>query len=107
MEYEYFPEKVLRGEESFIITEARNLGKLLIFDGCYWACPYGLFAYDHESRRFFPLSEEFGLIYDVEATINDGILTVTGRDLNNKERELSFSEQDVKALIDREGKYEF
>ena len=33
--FEYFPEIVLQGEESFIITDVKQLDELLIFEGCY------------------------------------------------------------------------
>ncbi|MBQ7847338.1 MAG: hypothetical protein IJ344_03540, partial [Clostridia bacterium] len=58
--YEYFPKKVLEGEESFIITEALSFGNFLIFAGCYWAAPYEYFACDPKSMRFFALSKKYG-----------------------------------------------
>ena len=107
VEFEYFPENVFNNEESFIVVEARNLGNLIIFDGCYWACPYGIYAYDYVNKRFFNLTGEYGLVYDVEGNILDGILTITGRSDHNKHIEVSLSEQDVQKLIDKKGTKDF
>ena len=103
VEYEYFPEKVLNGEESFIITEAKNFGRLLILDGCYWACPYMVFAYDHNSRRFLPLSDRLGMMFDVNAVIDNQTLIVTGRDMNDAEISVTLTEQEVINMINESG----
>lgn len=107
VEYEYFPEKVFDDEESFIVVEARNLGDLIIFDGCYWACPDGIYAYDHGSKRFFDLSGEYGFVYDIEHNIADGVLTLSGRALNEEEMKMTFSENDIKDLINKKGTLDF
>ena len=107
VEYEYFPEKVLGDEESFIVTEAKNFGEFLIFDGCYWACPYGIYAYDHSSKKFADISGEYDLIYDVEVSISEGKLILTGRNKEEKQIEISITEKDIKDLIDTKGTLDF
>lgn len=107
IEYEYFPQKVLNNEESFVVAEARNFGALIIFDGCYWAYPYGIYAYDHSSKSFFDLSGEYGLIYDVEGVISDEFLTLTGCSENNEPIKIQFTEQEVRELITQKGSKDF
>ena len=78
-EYDCFPEKVIDGDESFIIVDAKMLGDIIIFDGCYWAYPYSCVAYDHRSGFFVNLSLEYGIgNTHSESEIKDGGLVLHG-----------------------------
>lgn len=66
--YEYFPEGVFDGKESFIITDARQFGELLVFEGCYWGCQYEHFVFDLDKGLFLPLSH-FCKNTDTEKTV--------------------------------------
>ena len=80
-EYDCFPEKVIDGDESFIIVDAKMLGDIIIFDGCYWAYPYSCVAYDHRSGFFVNLSLEYGIgNTHSESEIKDGGLVLHGED---------------------------
>jgi len=76
VEYEYFPEKVMRGEESFIISSAVSFGDIIIFEGCYWAAPYIAFAYDHKNNKFLDLSEEYGFFSSDSVEVADELLLI-------------------------------
>lgn len=76
--YNYIPENVKKGEESFIITGANQLGKLLIFDGCYWAAPYECYVYDYEKKLFANISTTFGIDSLEEIEVKDDTLYISG-----------------------------
>lgn len=101
-EYDFFPEKVLGGEESFIIVDAKMLGDIIIFDGCYWACPYACIAYDHRAGVFVNLSEEYG-ITDDEAVIYDDVLVLRGSDCNDNKKEATVSIDEIRLLLKNKG----
>ena len=76
--YNYVPENVKKGEESFIITGVNQLGKLLIFDGCYWAAPYECYVYDYEKKLFANISTTFGIDSLEEIEVKDDTLYISG-----------------------------
>lgn len=76
--YNYIPENVKKGEESFIITGANQLGKLLIFDGCYWAAPYECYVYDYEKKLFANISTTYGIDSLEEIEVKDDMLYISG-----------------------------
>lgn len=110
-EYEYFPQKVLEGEESFIITEALSFGDLLIFAGCYWAAPYEYFVCDPKSMRFFALSKKYGIESAGNGTmkVQGDTLLLTGESIHNEEQEIlvSLTLKELTAHLQNEGLSEF
>lgn len=106
-EYDYFPEAVVTGDESFIIADAKSFSDLVIFYGCYWACPYGCYAYDHSQKRFVCISLE-SVIYDSDPPeiIGDKlVLKCVTKD--GAEKEISLSEKDIRALLASNGEVRF
>ncbi len=106
-EYEYFPAKVLEGEESFIITDAKSFGNLIIFDGCYWACPYMFFAYDYSQKRFFNLSEEFGVYPEDKIIIKNDTLIISGLNEDEEPLEVTVTQDEIYSLLDQKGTFDF
>ncbi len=106
VEYEYFPEHVIHGEESFIITDVKQLDAILIFDGCYWACPYGAFAFDYKTKRFLDLSRMCN-VFDLDKTeVQGNNLIIFGTDENDSEKQVVISKQDIiKELTEHGNKY--
>lgn len=107
VEYEYFPESVLQSEESFIITEAKQLDNLLIFEGCYWACPYECFLFDFEKKLFWNVSKKYGLQSLDKTELQDNALVLYGTDENNFEKQITVSKQDMTIGIIEYGKPNF
>lgn len=101
--YDYFPEIVLNGEESFIIVDAKMLGDVIIFDGCYWACPYVCVAYDPQTELFVNLSDEYGITHD-ETIINGDILVWRGMNGNHEKKEITVTADEIQRLLRRQGK---
>ena len=107
IEYEYFPEPVIGGEESFIITEVKQLDHLLIFEGCYWACPYECFAFDCDQKLFLNISKNYDL-YSLDKTeLQGNNLVLYGTDENNCEKQMIVSKQDLFIGITKYGKTDF
>jgi hypothetical protein len=107
IEYEYFPEPVIGGEESFIITEVKQLDNLLIFEGCYWACPYECFAFDYDQKLFLNISKNYDL-YSLDKTeLQGNNLVLYGTDENNFEKQIIVSKQDLFIGITEYGKTDF
>ena len=107
MEYEYFPEAVARGEESFIITVVKQLDNILIFEGCYWACPYECFAFDYDQKRFLNVSAMSNIAsLDKTVTQNDRLI-IHGTDKNNAKAEFAISKQDLISCINKHGETDF
>lgn len=100
--YDYFPEKVYGGEESFIITDAQTFGHYLIFEGCYWGSPYGFAAYDHGLGRFANLSDHCE-VYDGGSRIEGDRLIIVGLDLDMERTEVSLTEQEIDSLMLEDG----
>lgn len=101
-EYDFFPESVLGGEESFIIVDAKILGDIIIFYGCYWACPYACIAYDNRAGVFVNLSDEYG-IADDEVVIKDDVLVLRATGCNDDKKETTFSIDEIRLLLKNKG----
>ncbi len=107
VEYEYFPKHVTHGEESFIITEVKQLDNLLIFEGCYWACPYECFAFDYDQKLFLNISKKCDL-YSLDKTELQGDnLVLCGTDENDLEQQIIVSKQNIFIDITEYGKADF
>ena len=107
VEYEYFPESVIHGEESFIITEVKQLDNLLIFEGCYWACPYECFVFDYDQKLFLNVSKKYNLS-SLDKTELQGVnLVLYGKDENDLKKQIIVSKQDIFIGITEYGKTDF
>ncbi len=106
-EYEYYPKTVDDGGESFIITDIKQLDDILIFEGCYWACPYECFAYDYGSKRFYDLSMENGIVSLDKTLLQGEKIVILGTDKNDYPKEVAVSKQDIYFGINKHGKTEF
>lgn len=86
-------------------------GDILIVDGCYWACPYELVAFDFSQPLELPYRELHRWIGDlaiVDGFNSDGTLTWTfDREvrLSDGKPYAELSEAEEAALLDAEGKY--
>lgn len=100
--YDYFPEKVYDGEESFIITDAKTFGRYLIFEGCYWGCPYEFSIYDHQSEKLADLSDRYK-IFNGESRIEGDRLILSGLGLNREPTKVCLTEQEIDGLISEYG----
>ncbi len=106
--FDYFPEKVLRGEESFIITSALTFGKYLIFDGCYWGCPYEFCAYDPAQRCFASLTNAYGIrAGDHTAKALGDTLILKGDDMDWNPAEIMLTEANLDRLMNEQGTTDF
>lgn len=107
--YDYFPEKVLENEESFIITGAQTFGKYLIFDGCYWGSSYEFCAYHHATKRFVSLTQIYGITAgDQSAEVVGENLILKGNDIEHwNPTEISIIEADIDRLMDERGTTDF
>ena len=99
VEFEYFPECVLDGEESFIVLDVKQFNNLLIFEGCYWACPYECFAFDYDKRLFFNVSEMCGLTSLDETAIQDNTLILSGTDQKDANVQCVVSAEDLRIAL--------
>lgn len=72
-EYNYFPDKIFKGEEAFIICEAYPFRDILLLCGCYWAGPYHCRLLDAKTFRTYNLSEDMK-----NADIEDDGLSIEG-----------------------------
>ncbi|MBR1955458.1 MAG: hypothetical protein IKA29_06020 [Clostridia bacterium] len=98
---------MIGGEESFIITEVKQLDSLLIFEGCYWACPYECFAFDYDQKLFLNISKNYDL-YSLDKTeLQGNNLVLYGTDENNFEKQIIVSKQDLFIGITEYGKTDF
>jgi len=107
VQYEYFPESVIHGEESFIITEAKQLDTLLVFEGCYWACPYECFAFDYDKKMFLNVSKKYDLYSLNKTELQDNHLVLYGTDENDFEKQIVVSKQDITVGINKYGTKDF
>ncbi len=107
IEYEYFPEFVIHGEESFIITDVKQLDTLLIFEGCYWASPYECFAFDYKTKLFLNVSNMCNVFCLDKTVLQDDELIVYGTDENDSEKQITVHKQDIIAGISKYGKRDF
>ena len=107
VEYEYFPECVFDGRESFVIADVKQIENILLFDGCYWAFPYECFAFDYDKKLFLNISELCGM-YDLnEMTVEDNKLILYGVDENEIKNRLTVSIENVKKSFLEYGKKDF
>lgn len=104
VEFEYFPECVLDGEESFIVLDVKQFNNLLIFEGCYWACPYECFAFDYDKRLFFNVSEMCGLTSLDETAIQDNTLILSGTDQKDADVQCVVSAENLRIALTQHGK---
>ena len=105
---DFFPEKVMNGEESFIITNARSFGKYLILDGCYWGAPYEFAALDPAQMRFVSLTEAYGVLAgDHTPRIQGDELLLKGENLEHKPTEITVSASDLDHLMTERGTTDF
>jgi hypothetical protein len=53
----FIPEEVLMNKETFIWTDAKycKINDVLMVNGCYWACPWGVAFYDFSDPMNIPL----------------------------------------------------
>ena len=107
LEYEYFPESVLRGEESFIITHIKQLDTLLIFEGCYWAFPYECFAFDCKAKLFLNVSKMCNIFSLDKTVLQNDELTIYGTDENNSKKQVTVSKQAITIGINERGASDF
>lgn len=106
--YDYFPEKVMNGEESFIITHAGSFGRYLIFEGCYWGCDYIYAAYEPATRCFADLSRAYGVLpVDHHARVWGGFLHLLGDTPDQETYEVKIKETDISSLMTERGKTDF
>ena len=107
VEFEYFPEKVFNDEESFIIVNVKQLENLLIFEGCYWACPYECFAFDYEKKLFLNISKLCSVFFLDKTEVKDNKLTICGTDKSNLNKQIALSIQDIISAMDKHGNPNF
>ena len=106
--FDFFPEKVMNGEESFIITHAQSFGKYMILDGCYWGAPYEFAALDPAQMRFVSLTEAYGVFAgDHTARIQGDELLLKGENLEHKPAEITVSMTDLDRLMIERGTADF
>lgn len=106
-EYDYFPSQVLEGNESFIIVDAKSIGNIIIFDGCYWASPYFCFAYDHEKKLFLNLSDIYNINSECKFEISGGVLEMTGTNKNNEITKITVNQIEISHLLAEYGTSDF
>ena len=107
VEFEYFPEKVFNDEESFIIVNVKQLENLLIFEGCYWACPYECFAFDYEKKLFLNISKLCSVFFLDKTEVKENKLTICGTDKSNLNKQIALSIQDIISAMDKHGNPNF
>jgi len=106
-EYDYFPEKVTTDGEAYIIAAAMSFDDLIIFDGCYWAFPYMHAVYDHLTKRFVLLYNEFGLeADDGDWTVQGDTLILPCRTTDGEKTELKITSDELRKLIREKGQRE-
>jgi len=105
--YDFFPSEVLEGKESFIIADAKSFEDLIIFDGCYWACPYAYFAYDHAKKRFLNLSREYGLHSENKYTAEKDALILIGSNDEDEEVRAVIAKEEIYRLLNEKGTDKF
>ena len=106
-EYEHFPEIVLDGEESFIVTDVKQLKDLLRLGGCYWACPDEFFLFDYHTKRFLSFSRLYPEIDFEREEIEAETLTLHGKDKNDEDVTVSLTKEELLAALDTHGTADF
>ncbi len=107
VQYEYFPESVIHGEESFIITDVKQFDDLLIFEGCYWACPYECFVFDYKTKLFLNVSKMCDLFSLDKTVLQNNELVIHGTDENDSVKQITVSKQEIIIGINEHGKTAF
>ena len=107
VEFEYFPEYLVEGEESFIIVNVKQIENILIFEGCYWACPYQCFAFDYEKKLFLDVSKMCGIVSLDQTALQENTLILSGTDKKGCAKSVTVTKQDLIAGIDKNGKTDF
>lgn len=102
-EFDYFPKRVLDNDEAFIIVNALSFGNYLIFEGCYWGCPYSFVAYDPSTERFCNLIDNPNFQSDKFFT-EDSRLHLIGTDSDNETVTVTLTLDDIRRMIDENGK---
>lgn len=104
--FDFFPEKVLGGEESYIFVEAVSFGDFIIFDGCYWGSPYVFFIYSHKNKRFLDLFHTAGL-YSAGAvlcaTVHEQILTLKCKNKLHLPETVTFTLEELHRIMTEKG----
>ncbi len=105
---DFFPEKVMNGEESFIITHAGSFGEYLIFEGCYWGCDSIYAAYEPATHRFLNLSQAYGILPgDHYAQMWGDSLHLLGDTPDKETYEVKIKETDISSLMTERGTTDF
>lgn len=106
-DFDFFPEKVLDGEESYIVVNAVPFEDYIVFDGCYWGAPYVFYIYDHLNRRFLDLYEVFGLYSSGDvpsAMIDRDTISLKCHNQNFAPINLNLSKEEITSLLNQKGK---
>lgn len=104
--YNYVPQAIKTGEESFIITDVKQIDDIFVLEGCYWACPYECFAYDFKSKLFVNISNYSGIAYLDKSAVKNNRLILNGRDSNNNDVTKEITSEELESLISKNGKGE-
>ena len=104
--YNYIPQAIKTGEESFIITDVKQIGEIFVLDGCYWACPCECFAYDFKGKLFVNISNYLGIVSFDKSVVKDNRLILNGRDNNNNDVTKEITSEELESLISKNGKGE-
>lgn len=107
VEFEYFPECLLEEEESFIIVDAKQIENIMIFEGCYWACPYQCFAFDYEKKLFLDVSKMCGIVSLEQIVLQENSLILSGADKKGFAKSITVTGQELMIGIDKYGKTDF
>lgn len=106
-DYDFFPEKVLDGKESYIVVSAVPFGDYIVFDGCYWGAPYVFYIYDHPNRRFLDLYDALG-VYSAgdipSAKAHENALTLKCENQARTPVTLNLSCGELEYLLNEKGK---
>ncbi len=101
--YEYFPEGVLRDQESFIVCSVRQIENLLVFGGCYWAYPDECFVFDYETKRFLRLSKLYPQFSFEREEVGEKTLILHGEDQDGEKQQISLSKEELLAALETHG----
>lgn len=103
--YDYTPKAIETNEESFIITDVKQIGDFLVFEGCYWGCPYECFAFDFNKKLFVNVSNYLGVSSLDKTEIKDNKLILTGTS-NNVSIAKEINQDEIATIIDKQGQAE-
>lgn len=107
-EYDYFPKQVLEGQESFIFINAQAFRNFIVFDGCYWACPYSYYVYDSKNKKFLSIFERFDLFSgDNGVTVTEDKLILDCTDEDDRCITLTLSFEKLCELMETHGRDSF